>query len=143
MKEVSMRLRDLRKQLLEQHDAIRRLAAHVEAGLDGQVAAVELTQRLAALKAAVEAHNQQEAQALEPVLECIDAWGPQRVKALVGEHRAEHDGVLSHLDESSVNDGARLKRLLGELVAHLEHEEKTLLTERLLREDVIQLDAGD
>ncbi|GMU60176.1 MAG: hypothetical protein AMXMBFR34_19390 [Myxococcaceae bacterium] len=138
-----MRLRDLRKQLLEQHAQIRRLVAQVEAGLDAGLGAAEVTARLDALKAAVVAHNQLEAHALEPILECIDAWGPQRVKALVGEHRAEHEGVLTQLGESAAKDGARLKALMTELVAHLAREEKTLLTEKLLRDDVIQLDAGD
>ncbi|MCC6334786.1 MAG: hemerythrin domain-containing protein [Myxococcales bacterium] len=138
-----MRLRDLRKQLLEQHAQIRRLVGQVEAGLDARLGAGEVTGRLDALKAAVVAHNQLEAHALEPILECIDAWGPQRVKALVGEHRAEHEGVLTHLGESAAKDGAKLRTLLAELVAHLAQEEKTLLTEKLLRDDVIQLDAGD
>ncbi|MEW5743516.1 MAG: hemerythrin domain-containing protein [Myxococcota bacterium] len=138
-----MRLRDLRKQLLEQHAEIRRLVAQVEGALDERLSAAELTARLDALKAAVVAHNQVEAHALEPILEHIDAWGPDRVKALVGEHRAEHEDVLTHLGAGTAADGGRLKALLAELVAHLAQEEKTLLTEKLLRDDVIQLDAGD
>lgn len=138
-----MRLRDLRKDLLEQHAEIRRLVASVEAGLDQRVGSTELNQRLTALREAVQAHNEAEESTLKPILETIDAWGPARVEALVSEHHAEHEGVLAKLEPGAGADGEKLKALLQELVTHLAREEKTLLTEKLLRDDVIQLDAGD
>jgi hypothetical protein len=138
-----MRLSDLRKTLLDQHAEIRRLVAAVDEAIAQQLPAAELASRLVALRHAVEAHNQAEEATLEPILECIDAWGPQRVEALAGEHRAEHEEVLSQLDPARAGDTAHLKHVLAALLAHMGQEEKTLLTEKLLRDDVIQLDAGD
>jgi hypothetical protein len=61
----------------------------------------------------------------------------------VGEHRAEHDDVLAQIDPTKAADVAHVRHLLAALLAHMAQEEKTLLTEKLLRDDVIQLDAGD
>lgn len=138
-----MRLRDLRKTLLEQHAEIRRLAASVEEGLGQGLAAPELAKRLVALGEAVETHNAAEEATLKPILEYIDAWGPQRVETLAGEHRAEHEEVLAQIDPARATDAAHLRHLIAALLAHMGQEEKLLLTEKLLRDDIIQLDAGD
>lgn len=138
-----MRLRDLRKTLLDQHAEIRRQVASVDEALAQGLPTAEVAKRLVALRHSAEAHNESEEATLKPILEYVDAWGPQRVEALAGEHRAEHEAVLSQIDPARAADTAHLKQLLATLLAHMGQEEKTLLTEKLLRDDVIQLDAGD
>jgi hypothetical protein len=138
-----MRLRDVRSTLVAQHTDLRRLIASVEEALDRGLPAGEVGQRLEALRRAVEAHNATEEGTLTPVLEVIDAWGPQRVDALVREHHAEHEEVLAGFEPGRVTDVSHVRHLLAALLAHMAQEEKTLLSEKLLRDDVIQLDAGD
>ena len=145
---------DERRQTLHaQHQGLRALIRGVrEAALEVLGAesddSSELRRRIGKLRDDMEHHLQTEEALLEPVLERIDAWGPVRLDLLRAEH-AHQRAVLSLLrsDRAAALPALLLARrvlgLLDDIVADMDAEDRDLLDPRVLRDDVIQLDASD
>ncbi|MFO0598673.1 MAG: hemerythrin domain-containing protein [Myxococcaceae bacterium] len=131
-----MELQVVRKNLLAQHENLRRLMVEVETVLahHGDASAA-----VKALHDACQAHNAAEEAVLVPILRDIDAWGPERVKQLLDEHSNEHAVLLKRLDPHA--DRAQLRDAIGALREHMANEEATNLAETLLRDDVVNPDA--
>lgn len=123
-------------ELISQHDALRAIMAHCEAladQIDGDPAADPsvLIHELARLREAFEAHNVFEEKLLRPVLLESDDYGAVRVDRMVDDHVHEHRAMASRLGAPAV---AELRDVIETLRAHLEAEERYLLTAKVLRE---------
>ena len=141
-----------RQYLRGQHAHLRQtIAAAQEAARSALVAASpragELQAAVIALKNELLGHLADEERLLEPVLGDIDAWGPVRVGLLRAEH-AHQRAVLAVLTGPTAWPAPKLVAgrtlsLCEDLLVDMEFEERELLTENLLRDDCILLDASD
>ena len=142
-----------RQTLHSQHQHLRVVIAGVrEAALDivGREGgdSTGLRMRISALRDDLERHLATEEALLGPVLERIDAWGPVRLDLLRAEH-AHQRAVLSLLrsDRAAALPPLPLARrvlaLLDDISADMDAEDRDLLDPRVLRDDLIQLDASD
>jgi pimeloyl-ACP methyl ester carboxylesterase len=100
-----------------------------------------------ALKSELLAHLADEERLLEPILAVIDAWGSIRA-ALLGAEHAHQRAVLAVLTgpvawPAATLVAARTLSLCEDLLTDMEFEERELLSEKLLRDDLILLDASD
>lgn len=142
-----------RQTLHAQHQQLRVVIAGVrEAALEvlGSEATdcAGLRMRISVLHDDLQRHLATEEALLEPVLERIDAWGPVRLDLLRAEH-AHQRAVLSLLrsDRAAALPPLVLSRrvlgLLDDIMADMDAEDRDLLDPRVLRDDIIQLDASD
>ena len=142
-----------RQTLHGQHQHLRRVIVAVrQAALEVLGAesddSSELRARIGTLRDEMERHLTTEEALLEPVLERIDAWGPVRLDLLRAEH-AHQRAVLGLLrsDRAAALPALLLARrvigLLDDIGADMDAEDRDLLDPRVLRDDVIQLDASD
>jgi hypothetical protein len=131
-------------ELKAQHDALRgmmdrcvELADELDAGRSGPM---QLTREVARLRLAFDAHNTFEEQLLRPVLNEVDAFSGPRIDKMVEDHVGEHRAMRISLGS---NETRALRDVIETLRAHLEAEERYLLTARVLRDDLVSLeDAG-
>lgn len=123
-------------ELIAQHDALRGLMARCDDLADevdtggGDPAA--LAAMITRLREAFEAHNKFEEGILRPVLLNEDAHGAVRVERMVEDHVNEHREVRHRLGAPSTD---QLRDVIETLRAHLEAEERYLLTSKALRDD--------
>jgi len=115
--------------------------------LSARAAAGELQRAVIALKNELLAHLADEERLLEPILASLDAWGPIRAGLLRAEH-AHQRAVLAVLTGPTAWPAAtlvanRTLSLCEDLLTDMEFEERELLNEKLLRDDLILLDASD
>ena len=136
-----------------QHRSLRALVAQVRRAavdvLDGAVEdSKELRNQIGALRLELEDHLATEEALLGPVLERIDAWGPVRLDLMRAEH-AHQRAILAVLrsDRAAALAPELLARrvlgLLEDILADMDAEDRDLLDEKVLCDDVIQLDASD
>jgi iron-sulfur cluster repair protein YtfE (RIC family) len=129
------------EELLRQHEVIRQLSVLCDELI--QVVEVdasrvpELVLAVSRLRWAVTSHNSLEEQLLVPVLSETDSFGAERVARMAASHRAEHAGIGQRLEDPVI---ASLRQTLGLLRAHLEEEERTFLTSRVLRDDLVTVE---
>jgi hypothetical protein len=136
----------LRRSILGEHDNLRALVGKVLAATMEPaklpLAAETLVDRLAE-------HIDHEDQLLEPVLDSIDAWGPQRVSRLRDDHvelrraalrmRAALTGAPQPDAESLTYD---VHHFVDEILDHLALEESEFLSAALLRDDPTIVEFG-
>jgi hypothetical protein len=128
---------------LRKHIAAARLAALL--ALSGDGASDALLPAVEALGRDLLAHLDEEERLLGPILAGIDAWGPVRLDALRAEH-ARHRAVVTTLNRRSVPIRALASRTLAlceDLLADMDYEESELFSEKVMRDDIILLDASD
>lgn len=134
---------ELRAQLLHQHQDIRALADKCQAmaaGLaDLDALPMDLTREVARLRFAVMAHNQLEDSILKPALLGADAFGDVRVSQMAEQHIAEHDALRGKLEQVTAG---QLRDTVASLRAHMDHEERTFLSPRVLRDDIVSIEPG-
>ena len=145
-----MRPSEVRQRVLADHAALRRLLDHLEQSAarvaqDEPSAVSSLRAEGERLLATLREHMGWEDRFLAPALRRADAWGEERARQLDGDHREQREllkHVLAGLRDAS-RPAAVLARNLLDLVtllrADMEHEERTLLDPRVLRDDVISL----
>ncbi len=136
-----------------QHQQLRALIAQVRKAavdlLEGEVAgSEELRNQVGALRTQMEDHLATEEALLGPVLERIDAWGPVRLDLMRAEH--EHQRAVLAVLRSDRAAGLapellarRTLGLLDDILTDMDAEDRDLLDPKVLRDDVIQLDASD
>jgi hypothetical protein len=131
-------------ELIAQHDSLRGmmdtcedLADHLDAHPDGDP--MPLTRELARLRLAFDAHNKFEEQLLRPVLLEHDSFGPVRIQRMVDDHVHEHRAIGARLESPAT---AALRDVIETLRAHLEAEERYLLSSKVLRDDLINVESG-
>lgn len=110
-------------------------------------AAGQLQVAVGALERELLEHLAEEEKLLEPVLAGIDAWGPVRLGLLRAEH-AHQRAVLAILTGQGAWPAARVVAvrtlaLCQDLLTDMDFEERELLSEKVLRDDCILLDASD
>lgn len=144
---------EVRAKILEDHERLRRELERLEACATGaelresEAAALrELGESFLELLAA---HMRWEDQNLAPALRDADAWGEEREKRLVREHREQREemnAILERLRDPE-RDVERIRQDLLALVEWLrrdmDYEEKETLDPKVLRDDVVAIDASD
>ena len=123
-------------ELVNQHDGLRRMMDTCERLADeldvGGVEPERLTSELARLRAAFEAHNGYEEAILRPVLLAEDSHGKTRVERMVEDHIHEHREIRMRLGTPAT---AELRDVIDTLRAHLDAEERYLLSSKVLLEN--------
>jgi len=142
---------EVRARILADHVAIRgmllsleEVARRVRGGELSLLGALRLEGE--ALLERLQAHMLWEDLHLAPALREADAWGEERAAKLDGDHREQRQ-VLAHC-LAAVTDQSRpapvvartLLDLVGMLREDIEDEERLLLDERVLRDDVVGID---
>jgi hypothetical protein len=127
-------------ELIAQHDGLRAmmdqcedLADTLDATPDGDP--TPLMREIAKLRVAFDAHNKFEEELLRPVLLEHDAYGTIRVERMVEDHVNEHRTVRAQLTSPSTES---LRDVIETLRAHLDAEERYLLSSKVLRTQHLQ-----
>lgn len=144
-------LTEIRKELLDQHASLKRLAAKVRdlaEGPSGENARDELSGLLHELGDGIDAHNAREEHLLGEVLPTLDAWGPERTARMDNHHREEHREIAEQIRAAAGSSefAAAMDTALPaieKLMAHMHEEEKEFLGKDLLRDDVINIHQSD
>lgn len=131
-------------ELKAQHDALRGMMDRCEDLADeldaGHMGPTQLMREVARLRLAFDAHNQFEEKLLRPALLDGDAFAGVRIDRMVEDHVNEHRTMRQKLASSETSV---LRDVIETLRAHLEAEERYLLTAKVLRDDLVQTDDGD
>jgi iron-sulfur cluster repair protein YtfE (RIC family) len=106
----------------------------------GRMGPTQLMREVARLRLAFDAHNKFEEQLLRPALLEGDAFAGVRIDRMVDDHVNEHRAMRVQL---ATSETAVLRDVIETLRAHLDAEERYLLTAKVLRDDIIQIDDGD
>jgi hypothetical protein len=148
---MELRNEDRRRILRGQHAHLRltieRARAAASGAIAGRVSAGDLQIAIGALERELLNHLAEEEKLLEPIIEKLDAWGPIRLSLLHAEH-AHQRAVLAVLTGKSAWPASTLvaQRTLSmceDLFVDMEFEERELLSEKVLRDDLILIDASD
>lgn len=127
-------------ELIAQHDALRELMGRCEDLADevdtggGDPGALAVL--IGRLRESFEAHNKFEESILRPVLLAEDTHGAIRVDRMVEDHVHEHREVRHRLGSPSTSE---LRDVIETLRAHLDAEERYLLSSKVLRDDTLPL----
>ncbi|MGE0867096.1 MAG: hemerythrin domain-containing protein [Kofleriaceae bacterium] len=128
-------------ELKAQHDGLRAMMTRCEELADafdaGNTGAEQLMREVTRLRLAFDAHNKFEEQLLRPVLMEADAYAGVRIDRMMEDHVHEHREMRSRLHTSQTHE---LRDAIETLRAHLEAEERYLLTSRVLRDDRIAIE---
>ena len=131
-------------ELKAQHDALRGMMSRCTELADeldaGRMGPTQLMREVSRLRLAFDAHNKFEEQLLRPALLEGDAFAGVRIDRMVEDHVNEHRAMRQKLASSETSV---LRDVIETLHAHLEAEERYLLTAKVLRDDVINIDDGD
>jgi hypothetical protein len=131
-------------ELKAQHDALRGMMDRCEQLADeldaSRMGPTQLMREVARLRLAFESHNKFEEQLLRPALLEGDAFAGVRIDRMVDDHVNEHRAMRVKLESSETSV---LRDVIETLRAHLDAEERYLLTSRVLRDDIINTDDGD
>jgi Hemerythrin HHE cation binding domain len=123
-------------ELKAQHDALRGMMDHCEDLADeldaGRAGPTQLLREVARLRLTFDAHNQFEEKLLRPALLESDAFAGIRIDRMVEDHVNEHRTMRQKLASSET---AVLRDVIETLRAHLDAEERYLLTAKVLRDD--------
>ncbi|CAN5424345.1 hypothetical protein BH11MYX1_BH11MYX1_00470 [soil metagenome] len=124
-------------ELIAQHDALRELMTRCEQLADELDTTggdpVVLLHEIERLRAAFATHNTYEERILRPVLLAEDRFGAVRINRMVEDHVNEHAELRSRLGSAVTAD---LRDVIETLRAHLEAEERYLLSSNALRDGV-------
>jgi len=151
MSTVDVSNEERRRILREQHSHLRQTIETARRAatesLEGKGSSGELQRAVGALERELLAHLDTEERLLEPILEGLDAWGPIRLALLRAEH-AHQRAVLAVLSGRPAWPAAalvadRTLSMCRDLLIDMEFEERELLHENVLRDDLILVDASD
>jgi len=136
-----MKPTDARELLLAQHAHLRILVGLVERLsarlLCGEPVAERFREAMHDLRRTFAQHNAAEAELLEPMLRPADAWGPLRVARMTEEHAAEHAVMARLLEGEDLEVARHIPDFAEELLAHMDAEERTVLSPAVLRDGVV------
>jgi hypothetical protein len=137
-----MLLAEMRRELLAQHEGLRRLAREAKEAAERRArgderARRELRAAVDFLGAALKAHNRREEELLGERIKTADAWGPDRAALMTDAHRSEHDDIVRSLEHAGRLEGdAEASRAvvdaIDDLLAHMAEEERTVLVAHVL-----------
>ena len=142
---------EVRESILEQHDDLRRrLSALRELAAKSPSRAAQTSERLRDVGlqtlSALSDHLDYEDLHLLPALREADSWGDERARLVSAEHAEQRElfrYIVDRLHETE-RPGLLLAReletLVDALLVDMAEEEKTMLNENLLRDDVVGID---
>jgi hypothetical protein len=138
---------EVRARVIREHDELRALLVELEATAStARSDPRRLCERAVAFHARLFEHLRLEEQILAPALLEADIWGEERVARMEAEH-AQHRAALEELERVAARGGDGLAELVEQLARDLrldmQEEERSLLHEDLLRDDVINIDQSD
>ena len=146
------RSHDHKRQILRaQHGVLRELIAGMrQLAIEVQAAPAKsapLAEQLGRLRMNIEVHMLDEEAFLAPILERLDAWGPQRLQLLRTEHahqRALLEVLCSNLAERTPAELARRALVLAtDLLEDMAAEESGLLDPDVLTDDMVSVDQSE
>ena len=145
--------RDVLEELSAQHEELRQLLVACEQAADqaertGSRAGRPMVRAATTLLEALSRHNREEERLLRPILLEADSFGEVRVSQMAEDHMAEHAAIISALrDIALIDEPAAAARALRPWLARLRQqlttEERQFLNDRVVRDDVIAIDASD
>ncbi len=137
---------EVREMILADHQEIRQLLERVEelAGPEaGAERMAELRERGRALHDKFVRHLDLEDRYLVPAVRDADGWGEERARQITEEHRQQREllaDILDQLRDATVVP-AMLRRSLRDFIEAMRtdmvHEEKAVLRDDILRDDVV------
>lgn len=142
----------VRQRILSDHERLRRLTGAVErvVGLieDGEEDLGDsLRVLLVALFRKLKVHMKYEDDVLRPILASVDAFGDVRAEQFEREHE-EQRGQMSDILRAACDLQARPREvaahardILQRLLADMDYEEREFLDPKLLRDDIVSIDA--
>lgn len=143
---MTMTASQIRNELLGQHAEVRSRIAETRLAIErlrqGDPARDLLRSALARLADAVRRHNEREEELLKDLIPTVDAWGPARAEVMVDQHAKEHQAMYSVLVEAGATPEtdtaiALATRLVDQMVEHMVVEEKVLLGEDVLSDELV------
>lgn len=139
-----------RREVLEQHVALRRLLRCVDAAarrvLSGAPANdLELPALMRLLRKTLLDHMAFEERFLVPVLHDVDPWGPERATHFLAEHERQRAVLATLDDEALTGHGAAalavvLRSLVTDILLDMQEEERDFLTSEVLHDDLVVCD---
>jgi hypothetical protein len=124
-------------ELKAQHDALRGMMDRCDElanALDaGRMGPLQLTREIERLRLAFKGHNEFEERLLRPMLREGDAYADVRIDRMIEDHVGEHRAMYAQL---ATTETAALRECLTMLRAHLDAEERYLLSARVLRDEL-------
>ena len=146
-----MRPSEIRERVLAEHERLRadfeRIEAIARAAHDGALERFgDLRVEADALLARLLSHMRWEESYLLPTLRNSDSWGAERAARLIKDHRDQRELFrFLHSRLASTEPWPVMAQRLSDLIALLRddiaEEERDLLDERVLRDDVVAIDA--
>jgi len=148
----------IRNEILEQHREIEALLARVEEvakrvleqdfAKESRPGAIRELRELASdLYQRFERHLDFEDRHLVPALREADAWGEERARRVECEHRDQRAllaFLIERLEDAGQTSSAMAHQLRGFVATvrdDMAHEEKAVLSDKILRDDVVSIDA--
>lgn len=123
-------------ELEAQHAELRKMMDRCEESIDeleqGRIDVADIARETARLRLAFTAHNTFEEQSLRPILLANDAFGIVRCDRMIEDHIAEHRELRERM-QAATDSTAHLRDVIETLRAHLDAEERYLLTAKVLR----------
>jgi hypothetical protein len=135
---------ELRETLVKEHNALRKEIFEIEKLARAAAAGVQvpaLGSRTLALAMAVHDHNEEEERLLEPVLRDVEAYGRRLVSHLAVGHREQHTALERAMElagstrESPQVQARAVLAATRDLLAHMEDEERQVMTDSFLSGD--------
>jgi hypothetical protein len=127
-------------ELKAQHDVLRRMMDRCEELADeleaGRIDPLQLTGEISQLRLAFDAHNRFEEQLLRPVLQETDALADVHIDRMIEDHVGEHRAMRSQFNATATGE---LRDAIESLRAHLEAEERYLLSARVLHDGLVNV----
>jgi iron-sulfur cluster repair protein YtfE (RIC family) len=117
--------------LRDMMDRCNELIGEVDAGRCGPT---QLTREVTRLRLAFESHNAFEEKLLRPLLHQNDPFAAARIERMIEDHISEHRTVHQRLGSKDTDD---LRDVIETLRAHLDAEERYLLSPRVLRDEQV------
>jgi hypothetical protein len=147
LRHPALRPTDVRRLVLVQHGALRRLLASVTGAVTRMMGGaprnvVELAGLIRLVRRTLDDHMCFEERHLVPALEEVDPWGPERARSFLEEHRRQR-AELAALDAELAGDPGEqtlalvLPTLVSDILADMEQEERDFLTPDILRDDLV------
>jgi iron-sulfur cluster repair protein YtfE (RIC family) len=138
---------EVRQRILDQHQALREHLDELQTGLESSAAAEVIKGAAKDVYEELLRHIADEEENLLPELLEADGWGAVRVAALQEEHVAQRAllGALVKSIKSSDSDdelSGHIKALILRIRKDMDEEEKTHLTKRVLKDDIIAEEPG-
>jgi hemerythrin-like domain-containing protein len=124
-------------ELEAQHAELRKMMDRCEQCIqaleEGQIDLADIARETARLRLAFAAHNTFEEQALRPLLLANDAFGVVRCDRMIEDHVSEHRELRERL-LTATESPSQFRDVIETLRAHLDAEERYLLSAKVLRD---------